>query len=455
MTTTSKVAKTAPNTKVATKTSLGSLTSKPGAKVTLKSTVKTSNNKKINTGKVTYKINGKTIATSKVSDGIATIKYTIPKSFTSTKYTITAKYSGSSNYKDSSDSATLHLKNVIKTKTSLGSLSSYPGYKVTLKSTVKTSNNKKINTGKVTFKINGKTIATSKVSHGIATIRYIIPKSYRSPTYQISAIYGQNGEFKKSSDTATLHMKNVIKTSIKIETKTIKAGENNKIKATIKSSKNIPNGKVSFKLDGKTIGTVKVSDGKAVLNYNAPKTLKDKYTLTIIYGQHNEFRKSQNSIKIDVIKPSPTPSSKYLKPTRNCLVNDPLFKKAVGEVTSGYTSTYAKARALFNYAKQRLSYSGYYNTRYGAKGTFTRRYGNCCDMAHVVVALMRTAKIEARYNHAVCYFRSGLVTGHIWAEVRIDGIWYRCDATSKRNSFGVIRNRYSCYNLRRYVSLPF
>ena len=69
--------------------------------------------------------------------------------------------------------------------------------------------------------------------------------------------------------------------------------------------------------------------------------------------------------------------------------------------------------------------------------------------------MMRTLGIPARYNHATCYFSSGLVTGHVWAEVYIDGKWYKCDATSKRNSFGNIVNWYSCTNHKRYIELPF
>lgn len=449
-TSSSKAVKTATNAKIATKTSVGSLTSNPGSTVTFKTTVKTTDNKNVNTGKVAYKINGNTIGTSSVSDGVSTFKYKIPASYTSAEYQITAKYGENDKYKESGDTSTLHLNNVTKTKTTVGSLTSYPGRKVTIKANVKTlNNNKAVNSGKVSFKINGKSIGTSKVSKGVATISYTIPTSFSSATYQISVIYGQNGEFKESSDTATLHLNNVTKTSIKIEANTIIAGETNKIKALIKSSKTVKNGKVSFKLNGKTIGTVTVSNGEAVLNYAAPGTLKGSYTLTAIYGQCGEFKESQTSIKIDAA------SSQYLKPSKNCEVGDDLFKKVVKEVTAECTTTYQKAKALFDYANRKLVYSGYYNTRYGAKGTLQREYGNCCDMAHVVVALMRTAGIQARYNHAKCYFTSGLVTGHVWAEVLVDGVWYKCDATSIRNSFGVIKNWYKCGTINKYASLPF
>ena len=76
-------------------------------------------------------------------------------------------------------------------------------------------------------------------------------------------------------------------------------------------------------------------------------------------------------------------------------------------------------------------------------------------MAHVVIALMRTAGIPARYNHATCYFNSGLVTGHVWAEVYVNGKWYKCDTTSAKNSFGVIRNWYKCGTIKKYKALPF
>ncbi len=82
---------------------------------------------------------------------------------------------------------------------------------------------------------------------------------------------------------------------------------------------------------------------------------------------------------------------------------------------------------------------------------------NCADTSHLVVALERAAGIPARYNHGSCRFSSGNVYGHVWAQVNVNGKWYYADATSYRNSFGVVKN----WNTRSftlhgiYTSLPF
>jgi transglutaminase-like putative cysteine protease len=76
----------------------------------------------------------------------------------------------------------------------------------------------------------------------------------------------------------------------------------------------------------------------------------------------------------------------------------------------------------------------------------------------LVVALCRAAGIPARFSHAKnCKFNSGLVTGHVWAQIYIDGVWYTADATSRYNELGNIKNwnTNSFTNLNQYIHLPF
>ena len=107
------------------------------------------------------------------------------------------------------------------------------------------------------------------------------------------------------------------------------------------------------------------------------------------------------------------------------------------------------------YVNDKTDYSSYFDTRYGAIGTLTRGYGNCVDQSHLLLGMYRTAQIPARYCHATCYFTSGLVVGHVWVEVYVNGKWYSCDTTSNRNSFGVINNWYKSSSVKRYNILPF
>ncbi len=131
----------------------------------------------------------------------------------------------------------------------------------------------------------------------------------------------------------------------------------------------------------------------------------------------------------------------YLKSSTNCQVGNSAIKSIVDSLTSGLTSDYDKAVAIYNYVRDKVSYSFYYDTKYGAVGTLNAKTGNCVDQAHLVIAMARTAGLAARYVHGTCYFTSsGSTYGHVWAQILVDGKWYVADATSSRNSFGSVAN---------------
>jgi len=147
----------------------------------------------------------------------------------------------------------------------------------------------------------------------------------------------------------------------------------------------------------------------------------------------------------------------YLVQTRYCEVTSQTIKNTAATLTKGKTSTYAKAVAIFNYVRDRTSYSFYYNTKKGALGTLTSKSANCCDHTHLLIALLRAAGIPAKYVYVSARFTSGNVYGHVYANVWVDGKWYSADATSNSNTFGVIKNWNikTCTLKGTYASLPF
>ncbi|MGE5458659.1 MAG: transglutaminase domain-containing protein, partial [Methanococcaceae archaeon] len=153
----------------------------------------------------------------------------------------------------------------------------------------------------------------------------------------------------------------------------------------------------------------------------------------------------------------PSELQQYLQATTNCQVNDATIKALAASITSGKTSTYDKAVAIFNWVRDNIGYSFYYNTKYSALGTYKADTGNCVDTTHLLIALERAAGIPARYVHGTCTFTSGSVYGHVWAQVYVNGKWYSADAISTRNTFGVINNwNTATYTLKGiYASLPF
>jgi transglutaminase-like putative cysteine protease len=125
-------------------------------------------------------------------------------------------------------------------------------------------------------------------------------------------------------------------------------------------------------------------------------------------------------------------------------------------LAAGSASQYDTAVKLFNWVRDNITYSFYYNTKYGAAGTLTSRLGNCCDKTNLLIALARDAGITAVYKSGYCHFASGWY-GHVWANLYVNGKWYVADTTSYRNSLGVVNNwntaTYTLYGT--YTTLPF
>jgi transglutaminase-like putative cysteine protease len=99
----------------------------------------------------------------------------------------------------------------------------------------------------------------------------------------------------------------------------------------------------------------------------------------------------------------------------------------------------------------------YLNSKKGALGALDSKKANCCDQAHLVVALLRASGIPARYTHCKpCKFlSSGMVVGHVWAEAQIDGKWAEMDTTSNQNNVGAVNSFEKIGNPKFYDKLPF
>lgn len=151
--------------------------------------------------------------------------------------------------------------------------SEYKGYKITLKATVKTKNGKKVNEGKVLFKINGKKY-TVKVKNGVATKKVKLKKvkkyNYGAKFLGTANLY----KTKKVASKATL--KKRYATKIYTKNAVLKVGKHKYLtfKVKTKNGKNVKNGKLKIKeRDG--FYWVKVKNGKAKVKAHAE--LSDVY----------------------------------------------------------------------------------------------------------------------------------------------------------------------------------
>ena len=184
-----------------------------------------------------------------------------------------------------------------------------------------------------------------------------------------------------------------------------------------------------------------------VMNYYSTKNVLPKY------ASMKKWQTTSNN----PTTPIPAALQIYLQPTNNCQSADPTIKALASSITQGTSSTYQKATNLFNWVRDNVGYSFYYNTKSGALGTLQAKTANCCDTTHLFVALSKAAGIPARYVSGVCKFNSGTVYGHVWAQLYVNGNWYTADAISSRNTFGVINNwDTTSWTLKGiYSELPF
>lgn len=223
--------------------------------------------------------------------------------------------------------------------------------------------------------------------------------------------------------------------------------------------------KVKFTIDGKNYTRTTNEKGIAFVRL---KIKRNVYKVTFSYDNDGVYGPSTNSSYLEIIDPSgqfkkglnvntKRSVSKYLHGGGKAKITKSI-RKLSKKLTSKYSTKLEKATAIFNYVRDNLKYSYYSNSKKGAAKTLRTKRGNCCDHSNLIVALCRASKIPARYSHARgCRFGSGLTTGHVWAQIYVNGRWYSADGTSYRNSLGHISNwnTKSYHRHRTYRNIPF
>nr|WP_319373046.1 pseudomurein-binding repeat-containing protein [uncultured Methanobacterium sp.] len=163
------------------------------------------------------------------------------------------------------------------------------------------------------------------------------------------------------------------------------------------------------------------------------------YIYSKVLNYYKEHKTLPNYVSVSKWNTNQDPTLlPYLKPSLNCQSDDNSIISLSRNVASG--SDYDKATKVFNWVRDKISYSFYYNTKHGALGTLNQRKGNCCDQTHLLIALCRATGLPAKYVNGECTFKSGNRYGHVWAHVYVSNKWYTADAISSSNSFGVINN---------------
>jgi hypothetical protein len=365
-----------------------------------------SNNKPVSGGVVKLTVNSKTYSASVASNGYATFS----ASFTPGNYSVSYTYNGDNLNAPSSGTTSLNVKKITKVsvKNVVSAASSLKSYYESHKSLPNT-------------------ITAGGVSFNMPQFLYLMEQAIyqlgHSDTKDITYIEGVSAPSSPSGD--EINSKDLSQENY------LKLAQN--VANYIKDNKKAPN--YASSAVGKIIYNELVEASARILAFYAKNNRLPSYVIiSHVTSGSSQGGTGLNEVnKIKNLKP-------YLQATKNCEVGGKAIKKIVDSLTSNLKSDSAKAKAIFNYVKDTLSYSFYYNTKYGATGALSAKKGNCVDHSHLLVAMFRTAGIPARYVHGTCKFSSGSTYGHVWAQVLINGKWTIADATSSRNSLGSVAN---------------
>lgn len=445
--------------KASTKLSAKSYTFLPKDSRIIKVKLSTALGKGYNSGKVIkIIINGKTYSRKTDSNGIASLDLS---SFKKGIYKVQYKYLGNKYFKPSKSSKSLTIFDTTKTKLSVKSTTHFGYGAGTLFKLKYTAGGVPLVKKTVKLTVAGKNYAKTTDNSGMVSI----PINLKIGSYDVSyktnnasGLAGTSGSFdidvfKRSPSKIVWKCKSSFKDNSQIF----------KVLVTNLKGKHVSGGEIELTIDGETYTATVASNGYAKFK---TEVAIGKYKVSVKFKGNNEYLSSSKSKSVNVElskfgnglnERNAKALSAYLKSSSHCKVGSKAIKKLVKSLTKGLTNKVDKAKAIFNYVRDTLDYSYYYNSKYGASGTLKHKRGNCVDHSHLLVAMFRTAGFNARYVHGRCHFNDGDVTGHVWTQVKIGKKWVCADAVSYKNSLGKIKN-WNTKNYRingKYASLPF
>lgn len=313
---------------------------------------------------------------------------------------------------------------------------------------------------KVTLAINGKTYTETTNAKGIVSV----PVTLEIGNYTIS--YSAPGDSYVRGTSGQCNITVFKRAPSKLSWQSAKSYKDSsqsfKVLLTDSNGKAISGETIELAIDGETYKSKTSSKGYATFR---TAVALGNYNVQFTFEGNNEYlpTSASKSITVKLSKfgnglnqRHASASGAFLQSTSYCPVNNAKIKSLVSSLTSGLTNNIDKAKALFNYVRDNVGYSYYYNSHKGAVATLNSKTGNCADQAHLLVAMYRAAGFKARYVHGVCTFSDGRF-GHVWTQVLIDNTWVCGDPISYKNALGKINNwNTHTYNINgKYLSLPF
>lgn len=370
-------------------------------------------------------------------------------------------YAGDKFFKASSSKNPITILDTNITKLSIKSTTSFGYGAGTLFKVALTAGDVPLIKKSVTFNIGDKYYGATTDNNGIAGVAINLDIG----NHTISYYSNKDSEVEAASDSCLINVFERSPAKVTWKSGTSFKDSSQTFKVLVTDSKGNPSAgqTVELTIDGAVFTAKTASNGYATFKtfvfygrYNVSvnalgnNNLLPSSTSKIINVEISKYKNGINE------KASGALSSAYLKSSSHCSVNAAAIKSVVTKVTKGLTHDVDKARAIFNYVRDYVVYSYYYNSKHGSTKTLNKGYGNCVDQAHLLISMYRTAGLKARYVHGKCTFGDGRF-GHVWTQVLIGNTWVVGDPISTKNKLGVIKNwnTKTCTIHNKYISLPF
>ncbi|MBO7719699.1 MAG: Ig-like domain repeat protein, partial [Methanosphaera sp.] len=270
-----------------------------GGKITLVAYM-SSRTKDVSNVTATFRLGDTTVGKSKITDGKATISYTIPTYWRAANYDIIVVMGGT-NFQNSTARATATItKNQTKTVITANKVLGTPGSTVQMNATVKDNLGNNMN-GKVDFILNGTKLATKTLTDGKVSHSYKIPANSPITTIPLVIKYYGNDQFAESNISTILGVQNTVVASVYYSNATIGSPITFKAKFT-QNGKALTSGKVAVKINGLTIGTTNIVNGIATYNYVVPVgySVFQKHVVQFVYGGTDTLTSARAEREFDV-----------------------------------------------------------------------------------------------------------------------------------------------------------
>ena len=254
------------------------------------------NNKDVvNTGQMSFTIDGQLIGTEYVTNNTASMEYTVPSTLTLGKHTLVVTYEGSDNYNTSTKEATLTLSKTATTTT----LRTWTVTDEKIILNVQTrAYNKTINTGNITAYIDNKQVTTSQVTNNTANIT--LPDNITTDTtYNLRLVYSGSDLLNSSSYESTHFIFNRKNTTVRVYPY-LRSNGTITLTGYVYSDNyaRVDAGEIIFSLNNQIIARANVENNKANTTYDMASYDAANYTLKATYNGSKLFNTSINSTTV-------------------------------------------------------------------------------------------------------------------------------------------------------------